>query len=130
MKKVFFAIAIILIIPMLALSQQKDTLIVKDTTGKVVASSKVKKRGILSVWRDSTGKRTYEPRKAAIFSAIMPGLGQIYNRKYWKVPIVYAAIGIPIYTYFDNKMWYNRTRYALSVLAIGSGNPGYDDALA
>jgi hypothetical protein len=113
MKHVFFVIAITLIIPTLALSQQKDSLIVKDTTGKVVAGSKVKK----GFWRDSTGKRTYEPRKAAIYSAIIPGLGQIYNRKYWKVPIVYAAVGIPIYTFLDNRRWYNRTRYALAVVS-------------
>lgn len=130
MKKVFFAIAIILIIPMLALCQQKDTLVVKDTTGKIIASSKVHKRGILGSWKDSTGKRSFEPRKAAIYSAILPGLGQFYNKKYWKVPLAWAAVGIPIYTYFDNKMFYNRLRYALSVVEIGAGNPGYDDALA
>lgn len=110
---------------MLASAQQKDSLIVKDTTGKIIASSRVRK----GIWRDSVGNRTYSPRKAAIYSAIFPGLGQIYNKKYWKVPIVYAAIGIPIYTFFDNKQWYNRTRYALSVVEIGAGNPGYDDAL-
>jgi hypothetical protein len=129
MKKVFFAIAITLIIPMLALSQQKDTLIVKDTTGKIIARSKVHKRGILGSWRDSTGNRSFEPRKAAIYSAILPGLGQFYNKKYWKVPLAWAAVGIPIYTYFDNKLFYNRLRYALSVVEIGAGNPGYDDAL-
>ena len=32
-----------------------------------------------------------------------PGAGQVYNKKYWKVPIVYAAIGIPAYLYFYNK---------------------------
>jgi hypothetical protein len=126
MKHVFFVIAIILTIPTLALAQQKDSLIVKDTTGKVVASSKVK-RGL---WRDSTGKRTYEPRKAAIYSAIMPGLGQIYNRKYWKVPIVYAAVGIPIYTFIDNRRWYNRIRFALTVLENGTADPDYADNLA
>lgn len=126
MKHVFFVIAIILIIPTLAVSQQKDTLIVKDTTGKVVASTKVKK----GLWRDSAGNRTFEPRKAAIYSAICPGLGQVYNKKYWKVPIVYAAIGIPIYTFFDNRQWYNRIRYALSVLSNGSGGAQFADSLA
>jgi hypothetical protein len=126
MKHVFFVIAIILTIPTLALAQQQDSLIVKDTTGKVVASSKVK-RGL---WRDSAGKRTFEPRKAAIYSAILPGLGQIYNKKYWKVPIVYTAVGIPIYTFVDNRRWYNRIRFALTVLSNGTADPDYADNLA
>jgi len=126
MKQFFFVIALILTIPVLSLAQKKDSLIVKDTTGKVVASSHVK-RGILG-WRDSAGNRTYSPRKAAIYSAILPGLGQVYNRKYWKVPIVYAAVGIPIYTFFDNKRWYNRTKYALAVVS-SSNFPNNTDSI-
>jgi hypothetical protein len=91
-----------------------------------VASSKVRK----GLWRDSAGKRTFEPRKAAIYSAIFPGLGQIYNKKYWKVPIVWTAVGIPIYTFFDNRIWYNRIRYALQVGTMDPADPAYNDALA
>ena len=40
------------------------------------------------------------PSKAAFYSAIIPGLGQAYLGKAWKVPIIYAAIGASIY-YFD-----------------------------
>jgi hypothetical protein len=128
MKPIFFVIALILSIPMLAFSQHKDNLIVKDTTGKVVASSKVKKSGWIYKY-DSTGERIYEPRKAAILSAILPGLGQTYNRKYWKVPLAWAAVGIPIYTYIDNKNWYHKTQYALSVIAVGPNDPNYQEML-
>ncbi len=50
------------------------------------------------------------PSKAAFYSAILPGLGQAYNKKYWKIPIVYAAIGTGIYVYLDNDKTYNRYR--------------------
>lgn len=48
------------------------------------------------------------PAKAAFYSAVIPGLGQIYNKSYWKVPLVYAAIGIPIYFYIQNSKEYDR----------------------
>jgi hypothetical protein len=64
---------------------------------------------------DSLAKR-HDPRKATLYSAFCPGLGQIYNHKYWKLPIVWAAVGIPAGTYFYNKAWYERCQFALSVL--------------
>ncbi|MFB9052794.1 DUF5683 domain-containing protein [Formosa undariae] len=52
------------------------------------------------------------PARAAFYSAILPGLGQAYNKKYWKIPIVYAAIGTGVYFYIDNNNAYNRYRDA------------------
>jgi Family of unknown function (DUF5683) len=53
--------------------------------------------------------------KAALRSAILPGLGQAYNKKYWKIPLVYGALAIPISTFRYNSDWYDKTRFAYSV---------------
>lgn len=50
------------------------------------------------------------PKKATILSAILPGLGQVYNKKYWKVPIVYAGLGGFIYLFAANNEQYNYYR--------------------
>lgn len=52
------------------------------------------------------------PSKAAFYSAVLPGLGQAYNKKYWKIPIIYGAIGTGIYFYIDNNNEYHRYRDA------------------
>jgi hypothetical protein len=48
-----------------------------------------------------------EPMKATMLSAAFPGLGQIYNRKYWKVPLVYAGFAGVGYAVYYNTKWYN-----------------------
>ena len=50
------------------------------------------------------------PAKAAFYSAIVPGLGQAYNKKYWKIPLVYGAIGTTIYFFISNNKKYNTFR--------------------
>ncbi|MGB5654640.1 MAG: DUF5683 domain-containing protein [Robiginitalea sp.] len=52
------------------------------------------------------------PSKAAFYSAVLPGLGQAYNKRYWKVPIVWGAIGTGVYVYMWNDDLYDRTRTA------------------
>lgn len=52
------------------------------------------------------------PARAAFYSAVLPGLGQAYNKKYWKIPIIYTALGIGTYFYLDNDKEYKRYRDA------------------
>lgn len=50
------------------------------------------------------------PSKAAFYSAVLPGLGQAYNKKYWKIPLVYGALGTSIYFYVNNNKKYHEFR--------------------
>lgn len=52
------------------------------------------------------------PAKAAFFSAVLPGLGQAYNKKYWKIPLVYGALGTSMYFYISNNKNYHKYRDA------------------
>jgi len=52
------------------------------------------------------------PTKASFYSALLPGLGQAYNKKYWKIPIVYGAIGTSFYFYINNNEKYHSYRDA------------------
>lgn len=76
----------------------------------------VKEERIPIVVKDSLLKKEeynpLAPSKAAFYSAVLPGLGQAYNKKYWKIPIIYAGIGTGIYFYADNTKEYNRFRDA------------------
>ncbi|APY10503.1 hypothetical protein J1D01_09900 [Seonamhaeicola sp. NFXS20] len=75
-----------------------------------------KKRISKEIVVDSVIKREpinpLSPAKAAFYSAILPGLGQAYNKRYWKIPIVYGALGTGIYFYVNNNKEYNRYRDA------------------
>lgn len=59
------------------------------------------------------------PAKAAFYSAVLPGLGQAYNGKYWKIPLVYGAIGTSSYFYFSNNSNYKLYRNAYKLRLAG-----------
>lgn len=67
------------------------------------------------------------PSKAAFYSAILPGLGQIYNKRYWKVPLVYGAIGTGLYFYVTNKDQYHRYRNAYKRRLAGFNDDEFYD---
>ncbi|MDO8998212.1 MAG: DUF5683 domain-containing protein [Bacteroidota bacterium] len=88
----FFSILAILFFATPAVSQN-DTLSLGEDT---VAQLKTQKKAIYS-----------SARKASIMSAILPGLGQAYNKKYWKIPIIYAGLGGFGYMFLTNNKQYN-----------------------
>jgi hypothetical protein len=55
----------------------------------------------------------HSPKKAATMSALLPGLGQIYNKKYWKVPVIYAALGGLGYGFGWNQKYFKYYKNAL-----------------
>lgn len=62
------------------------------------------------------------PSKAAFYSALFPGLGQAYNKRYWKVPIVWGAIGAGVYFYVRNDKQFDRYRDAYKNRLAGFKN--------
>ncbi|MBS3739485.1 DUF5683 domain-containing protein [Mesohalobacter halotolerans] len=62
------------------------------------------------------------PAKAAFYSAVLPGLGQAYNKSYWKIPLAYIAIGTPLYFYIDNNNQYHSYRDAFKSRLAGFEN--------
>ena len=67
----------------------------------------------------------HSPGRAALYSALLPGAGQIYNRKYWKAPIVWAGLGVSYYFIRENNREYNR--YKDAYLARIDGDPNTVD---
>lgn len=59
------------------------------------------------------------PSKAAFYSAALPGLGQIYNRRYWKVPLVWGAIGTGTAIFIANNNQFNQFRDAFKRRGAG-----------
>jgi hypothetical protein len=96
--------------------------------GTVSLFAQVKKDTVLVV-KDTTALIEIDPltpAKAAFYSAILPGLGQVYNKKYWKVPLVYGAIGTSLYFYIDNNKKYHDYRDAYKRRLEGYSGDKYE----
>jgi len=64
---------------------------------------------------DTTAKqKVYSPKVAARRSAIIPGWGQAYNKKYWKVPIIYGGLGVTGVIFVNNIKLYKEYKFAYS----------------
>ncbi|MFT7072406.1 DUF5683 domain-containing protein [Patiriisocius sp. Uisw_017] len=81
---------------------QKDSLSVKNEKSNIVI-------------KDTLATQEYDalaPQRAAFYSAVLPGLGQAYNKKYWKIPVIYGGMAAGVYFYIQNDNDYNRFRDA------------------
>ncbi len=84
--------------------QKEDSVIIKtqiDTSGKNVLAL------------DTAVKKKYNPKVATFRSAVLPGWGQAYNKKYWKIPIIYGALGVTTGVFLYNIKTYNILRKAV-----------------
>jgi Family of unknown function (DUF5683) len=78
-----------------------------------------------------TYSQRFNPRKAMLFSAILPGMGQVYNKKYWKVPMVYGGlIGFGLVVDFYNNQGNKYRNDLFEVLNTGkkTGQLGLEEA--
>ena len=84
-----------------------------DTAAPVPVDSLVREAPVISnpAKADSV-RKAFSPKKATIRSAILPGWGQAYNKKYWKIPIVYGALGTTGVIFFYNLNTYRDLRFA------------------
>jgi hypothetical protein len=100
-KLKYFFFSFFLLISLFSFSQEGD-LIISDTIPTV-----------------EEGINPLAPSTAAFYSAVLPGLGQAYNKKYWKIPIVYGVLGTSTGFYIHNNKQYNRYRSAFKSMQAG-----------
>ncbi len=66
------------------------------------------------------------PKRAGMFSALLPGLGQIYNKQYWKLPIVYGGLAFGTYFIIQGRQTYNS--YQQAIINRLDNNPNTNDS--
>jgi len=98
-----------LLISLFFLSNAYSQVVPAENTVAVKDSSASKKSKT-----DTTKQKVYNPKIAARRSAIIPGWGQAYNKKYWKIPIVYGGLGVTGVIFVRNIKIYKEYKFAYS----------------
>ena len=105
-------------------SLMPDLTVNEDSLAAVYASMTAE------MWDDDYFNRfNPSPNKALWYAALFPGGGQIYNRKYWKLPIIYGGLLGLIYGYSFNNKYFTTYSNAYRDLALNSPNKSYMDFL-
>ena len=93
-----------------------------SATAKVSAKRPADKKQKLGLFSKTDTTMPYSPKRATYRSAILPGWGQATNKKYWKIPVVYAALGVTTYIFFHNVKQYREARDAYANAIDGDPN--------
>ncbi len=135
----FVALITILLLPQLSMAQTDSTYVVKDSTYVSVDSTTVidfePANNLEEYWQADTtemlevkqkSKRDWatwrpNPKRAMWLAIVLPGAGQIYNRKYWKLPIIYGGFVGSIYALqWNNQMYHD---YSQAFLDLSDEDP-------
>lgn len=106
MSKLFYTTLLLFVLGATFSKVHAQTLF--DSTGKRIDSTTKANAAI------DTAMNVHSPHQAALRSALLPGLGQIYNKSYWKLPIVYGALGATAYVFSYNLKNYKELKAAYS----------------
>jgi hypothetical protein len=91
-----------------------------DSSSVLFQNKEIKKKSFLLI------KHWSDPKKASVLSAILPGAGQVYNKRYWKVPVIYGLEGALIYSIIQQNANYNYYKTELiKVINGGISKDGY-----
>ncbi len=122
-KSFFFLIGFLFLSALTSIAQERDTTL-NSKKNKTTSTNK----HIDSLEQANSIKikpKYHSPRNAALMSTIIPGSGQVYNEKYWKVPIIYAGLAGLAYSFNFNQTRYIKYRNAFKVrLTNGPGTFG------
>jgi Family of unknown function (DUF5683) len=122
MKKLSFILGCLLVLATSCFGQNdiiSDTLTVDSSLTEPAIPATEKKSGPI---RNFLKKGYPNPTKAMVFSFVIPGAGQFYNKKYWKVPIVWGAYGLMIYFIDFSSTQYNFFKQEYIYAVDGDGN--------
>ncbi|WP_426429757.1 DUF5683 domain-containing protein [Winogradskyella sp. HB-48] len=118
-KQLFFGILCVVSLSFSSAQVENDTTSISIDKEPVLIDNALIKRQEIDPLR---------PSKAAFYSAILPGGGQFYNKKYWKIPIVWGAIGTGVYFYLRNDKQFDRYRDAYKRRLAGFTDDEFSDA--
>ncbi|MCI3939147.1 DUF5683 domain-containing protein [Chryseobacterium aahli] len=99
MKKIFFTLFLCLSVITFSQVTRNDTIRRETAPMDSVSVKETPKTSVVESIEKANAPakvivKKLNPTKAGLYSAVLPGLGQFYNKKYWKIPVVWGAVGV------------------------------------